>query len=96
MLTRIYRVRIKPELRAEFEPLFRTVALSSVSDCPGCTSARLGGPTSQTPHEYVMISVWDGIENLQAFAGTDWNVPHIPAGMEEFVDECWLHHFWDL
>lgn len=89
-------MRIKPELRAEFEPLFRTVALASVSGVSGCRQVTMGGPTPHTPDEYAMISVWDSVEGLQDFAGEDWSLPHIPQGMEKFVDECWVHHFFEL
>ncbi|QFS82740.1 Antibiotic biosynthesis monooxygenase [Roseivivax sp. THAF40] len=93
MITRIYRVRIKPELRAEFEPLFRTVARASVAECAGCTQVIVGGPTAAAPDEYGMISVWESDDALRKFAGTDWTIPHVPDGMETFVAECWLHHF---
>jgi len=93
MITRVYRVRIKPELRDEFEPLFRTVARSSVSEYSGCMDVTVGGPTSVDPDEYAMISVWDSAESLREFAGSDWSIAHIPDGMEKFVQQCWLHHF---
>lgn len=93
MITRIYRVRIKPALREEFEPLFQTVARASVADFSGCKQVTVGGPTSLAPDEYAMISVWESVESLQEFAGSDWSIAHIPDGMEKFVDECWLHHF---
>ncbi len=96
MITRIYRVEINPDLRAEFEPLFKTVAKASVADAPGCTQVTVGGPTDLAPDEYAMISVWDSVDSLHAFNGPDWSVPHIPDGMEKFVARCWLHHFHHL
>ncbi|WP_310620866.1 putative quinol monooxygenase [Flexibacterium corallicola] len=93
MITRIYRVRIKPELREEFEPLFQTVALSSVAERAGCLRAILGGPSPLSPDEYAMISEWDSEDSLREFAGQDWSQAHIPEGMEKFVEECWVHHY---
>ena len=93
MITRIYRVRIKAELRDEFEPLFKTLARASVADCSGCQHVTVGGPSSVDPDEYAMISVWDREESLSAFVGPDWTIPHIPHGMEKFVEACFLHHF---
>ncbi|MXQ09792.1 hypothetical protein GQ651_18245 [Alphaproteobacteria bacterium GH1-50] len=93
MITRVYRVRIHPDLREEFEPLFRTVARGSVSDCAGCVDVTVGFPSSAAPDEYAMITVWQDEASLRAFAGSDWTVPHIPPGMEKFVDACWVHHF---
>ncbi|MEP4431100.1 MAG: antibiotic biosynthesis monooxygenase [Hyphomicrobiales bacterium] len=96
MITRIYRVRIKNELRSEFEPLFKTIARSSVSKFSGCRQVIVGGPSLLTPDEYAMTSVWDNERSLEEFAGSDWSVAHIPDGMEKFIDECWLHHFHDF
>lgn len=93
MITRVYRVRIRPELRAEFESLFQTVAQGSVTKFDGCKRVVVGGPTPLTPNEYAMISDWDNETSLSEFAGADWSVAHIPDGMEKFVDECWVHHF---
>ncbi len=93
MITRFYIVRIHPALREEFEALFQTVARASVADYPGCVQVTVGGPTPAAPNDYAMISVWDSEESLSEFAGSDWTVAHIPAGMEKFIDTCWLHHF---
>lgn len=93
MITRVYRVQIKAELREEFEPLFMTVAKGSVTKFSGCTRVVVGGPTPLTPNEYAMITDWDNETSLTAFAGTDWSVAHIPKGMERFVETCWVHHF---
>ena len=93
MITRIYRVQIKPELRGEFEPLFQTVARASVADQDGCVEVTVGGPTPQAPDEYAMITVWRDAASLTAFIGPDWSDVHIPEGMERFVVDCWVHHF---
>lgn len=92
MIKRIYRVRIKPGLRAEFEPLFETVALASVAQAKGCQQVTLGWLTSHAPDDDSVVSCCDSAGSLQAFAGSDWSVPHIPEGMERCVDTCWLHH----
>lgn len=42
MITRVYRVRIHSNLRSEFEPLFKTVAVQSVSGYAGCTRVTIG------------------------------------------------------
>jgi len=93
MISRIYRVRIKADLRDEFEPLFKTVARNSVARFAGCRNVVVGGPSPLTPDEYAMISDWDSEQSLSAFAGPDWSVAHIPEGMEKFVIACWVHHF---
>ena len=92
-ITRVFRVKIIAELRDEFEPLFQSKSLAAVNDAPGFIEASIGQPTSWTPDEYVMISVWENEQSLIDFVGSDWNQAHIPAGMEKFVDTCWVHHY---
>ncbi|MFW2587234.1 antibiotic biosynthesis monooxygenase family protein [Sagittula sp. SSi028] len=93
MITRIYRVQIPPELRSTFEPLFATKARAAVARAAGCLSVTIGYPSTVTPNEYAMISVWQDQAALEAFNGTDWARPHIPDGMAQFIQTCWLHHF---
>jgi len=95
-ITRIYRVQIHPNLRGEFEPLFRTVAIASVRDAIGCIEAKLGGPTAKSPNEYSVTSTWDSEESLTDFVGPNWAQAHIPEGMERFVNQCWVHHYTEM
>jgi len=92
-ITRIFRVKIKPELRDEFEPLFQSVSVESVENAAGFVSLQIGKPTQWTPDEYVMISIWDSENSLIDFVGPRWNEAHIPKGMEKFVQHCWVHHY---
>ncbi|SUZ31955.1 hypothetical protein ROE7235_01706 [Roseibaca ekhonensis] len=92
-ITRIYRVRIHPKLRDEFEPLFASVARASVAGAPGCMQVTIGWPVPQTPDDYAMISEWDSAENLTRFIGPDWSQAHIPDGMAHFVADCAVQHF---
>lgn len=93
MITRIFRVEIVPSLRAEFEPLFKTVSVQSVEGADGFIRLDIGQPTDKTPNEYMMISVWDSEESLINYVGPDWTKAHIPTGMDKFVVQCWVHHY---
>ena len=92
-ITRVFRVKINSELREEFEPLFQSVSVASVSEASGFIEASIGKPTRWAPDEYVMISVWASEQSLIDFVGINWNEAHIPQGMEKFVDTCWVHHY---
>lgn len=94
MITRIFRVRIDPENRQEFESKFSDISVKAVESQIGFLSVEIGKPTKWSPDEYVMISRWEDEESLRLFAGESWNEAHIPAGMEQFVVACWVHHFY--
>jgi len=93
MITRIFRVEVPSALHAEFERKFLAVSVPHVQAAAGSVAVSVGRPTRWAPKEFVMISVWRDEAALRAFAGEHWNQAVIPAGMEKFVDACWVHHY---
>ena len=93
VITRIFRVQIRPELREEFEALYQVKSVEAVQKAEGFLSVAIGAPTVWASDEYVMISTWVDETALIKFAGKTWNEAHIPPGMEKFVVECWVHHY---
>ncbi|CAK0760558.1 ABM domain-containing protein [Gammaproteobacteria bacterium] len=92
-ITRIFQVRIVPDLRQEFEEKFSSVSVHAVNEAPGFLSVSILKPTKWTPYEYAMISQWKNEASLKAFAGEEWKHAVIPPKMEKFVVECWVHHY---
>ncbi|GMR07962.1 MAG: hypothetical protein BMS9Abin26_0967 [Gammaproteobacteria bacterium] len=93
MIIRIFRVRIDPALRDEFEAKFADISIRAVEAADGFISVEIGKPSVWAPDEYVMISRWQNEEALRKFAGDSWNQAHIPSGMEKFIMKCWVHHY---
>ena len=96
MITRIFRVRINPALREEFEAKFASASIQAVQNQAGFISVNIGKPTQWAPDEYVMISQWENEAALIAFVGDSWNQAHIPKGMEKYAEECWVHHYYNM
>ncbi len=93
MITRIFRAQIYPNLKDEFEKQFADISLNVVRAAKGLVSVEIGKPTPWTPDEYGMISTWENELVLAEFAGENWNQAHIPARMEKFIKQCWIHHY---
>jgi len=96
VITRIFRVQIRPELRTAFEKDFLDVSIPLIKSHSGLSSVHIGRPTQWAPDEYVMISRWKRAEDIEDFVGKDWSQPLIPSGMEKYVVKCWVHHFDDF
>ena len=92
-ITRVFRVRIKPELRKEFEDKFADISLARVQNAPGMISISILKPMKWSPDEYAMITGWMDEASLVSFAGEHWKQPVIPHGMEKFVRECSVDHY---
>ena len=96
-ITRIFRVRIVPNSHAAFEAGFSSISVRAVNEALGLLAVSIFRPTKWAPDEYAMITRWESEAVLKAFAGEQWNQGVIPPGMEQFVVECWVHHYesWD-
>lgn len=92
-ITRMFRVRIHPEVKQEFEEKFFSVSVRAVDEAQGFLAVSILKPTKWAPDEYAMISQWENEAALKAFAGEQWNHAVIPHGMEKFVVDCWVHHY---
>ena len=92
-ITRIFRVEIDPELRDEFEEKFATISVHVAESAVGSVSVTILKPTVWAPNEYCMVSTWESEESLREFAGENWYQAVIPAGMEQYVVECSVHHY---
>lgn len=92
MMTRIFRVLVEPALQNVFEEKFQTISVSFVKKHCGLISVSIG-KSLQNSNEYMMISVWENQTALKQFAGENWEQAVIPEGMEQFVSECWVHHY---
>ena len=96
MIIRIFRVRIDPSLRSEFESKFASISVDAVSKQEGFVSVTIGKPSQWDPDEYVMVSHWESEEALMLFCGESWSQPHIPEGMEKYVKECSVSHYHEF
>ena len=93
MIIRIFRVCVRSEDQTEFARKFADISVNLVRAAEGNLGVVIGRPTDWTPNEYVMVSKWRDEHALVAFAGENWNRAVIPAGMEPYIKECWIHHY---
>ncbi len=93
MLVRIFRVHVHKELKSEFEPLFQQISLHAFEQADGFISAEIAKPEPENADEYLMISYWRDKTAIENSLGRAWREPHIPEGMERFVQRCWVHHY---
>jgi len=92
-ITRLFRVRIDPSLRTEFEERFADISVRTVEESAGFISCSIHRPTAWSADEYLMISCWKDEAALKEFAGEEWNRAVIPDGMEKYVREYDVHHY---
>ncbi len=46
-----------------------------------------------SPEEFVMVTIWESLAHLKAFAGEDWNHSVIPEPELPLLVETFVHHY---
>jgi len=92
-ITRIFKVTINSDFRAEFEKRFNSLSKNAIDRKSGCIQVTVLGPTKWAPDDYAMISEWKNEAALVDFAGDDWNSSVIPAIMEKYALRHTVCHF---
>ena len=93
MIVRVFQVTAQEGKEREFEEFFREEALPLVARQPGLVSVTAGVPRAETPRDFCMVMVWRDVESLKAFAGEDWQKPHIHPDEAALVESRTLSHY---
>lgn len=59
-------------------------------------SLEITKPTEWNQNEFVMILRWESVEDLKIFVATSWNQAHIPNGIEKYIGECGVSHYYNI
>ncbi|MCA0869621.1 antibiotic biosynthesis monooxygenase [Seohaeicola saemankumensis] len=93
MIVRIFRVVIYEEKIESFKSFMLETAMPLMRQQEGLVSIQPCLPRPETPTEFCLIMVWKSLDALVAFAGRDWQQPHIHPDEEGIVRERHLHHY---
>jgi catechol 2,3-dioxygenase-like lactoylglutathione lyase family enzyme len=93
MIIRIFRAQVQPGMQAQYEALLRDEAIPGLSEQAGVVAVYGGKSIPQSPDEFVMVSLWNDLTSLKAFAGEHW-MESIPLpGEEHLIKESVIHGF---
>lgn len=93
MILRVFRARLKPGRRAEYEALFRRHALPLMRKAPGNAAIHISPPRPDRPDEFVLATVWADLAALQAYTGANWREIMTLPGEAELIEEMGVQHF---
>ncbi len=96
MITRIFRATVPNKLHKEFEQKFVNFSVPLVKEHSGLISISIAGPSRWNNDEFLMITVWNSEESIEAFAGENWNEAFIPNEMEKYFTSVSLDHFTNI
>jgi heme-degrading monooxygenase HmoA len=70
----------------------REHSIPGVAAAQGLVSYYAGTPYGDTG-EFLMVSVWQDLDAVRAFAGDDYEQPVLYGDTADLIDELWLHHY---
>ena len=96
MIIRIFSAKVQPGKQSEYESLLKDEAIPGLSEQHGLISLHVGVPIPETPDEFVIITFWQDLESLQAFAGESWLKSFVLPGEEHLVMQSEVHCYNSL
>ncbi len=93
MIIRVFRALVHPGKQDEFEWFFLNKALPKIKAQPGLVSVMIGKPIETSPTEFLMVTVWQGVNALKGFAGEQWQSPVIDPDEVHLLKETFVHHY---
>ena len=71
MIIRVFRARIHEGKEDEFKRFVLEKGIPMTKEAEGCTHVTVGKSQTGQP-EFVVVSHWESVEALKAFAGPNW------------------------
>ncbi len=93
MIMRIFRARVKPGRRGEFERLVQEKSIPIMRKQPGLITIQVGKPMDRRPDEFVLVSVWEDLASLQVWTGENWNDVVPLPGEADLIEEATIQHY---
>lgn len=93
MIMRIFQVVTKPGKEAAFSEFFHNTAIPLMKNTDGIVQVLPGAARAQSPREFGFVMVWRDLASLRAFAGEDYEMPHIAPDEAELVESRTIKHY---
>jgi heme-degrading monooxygenase HmoA len=93
MIVRVFRAKIRPGKQADFELRVRDLSIPLVKSQKGLLAYFAGKPMESNPDEFVMVTIWRNLSDVEGFTGENWNRPIVLEEEVPFVEEALVHHY---
>jgi heme-degrading monooxygenase HmoA len=93
MIVRVFRARVRPGMDNEFERMVRELSIPLVDRQRGLIARYSGRPVGGNATEFTMVSIWEDLDALKAFAGEDWEQSVVPEEERAVLAETFVHHY---
>ncbi|MFW8634393.1 antibiotic biosynthesis monooxygenase family protein [Cribrihabitans pelagius] len=93
MIIRVFRATVRDDKIDAFKTFLKDTAVPHVRRQKGLVSVTAGLPRPEAPATFCVVMVWESIAALKAFAGEDWEQPHVLPEEDPMVLSREIEHF---
>jgi quinol monooxygenase YgiN len=93
VIIRVFRARIHPGKEDEFERFVRETGVPMVQAQAGCSHVAWGRSHWSDQPEFAVVTHWDSVQALEAFAGPRWQEAVIEPEEEHMLAEVFCDHY---
>jgi quinol monooxygenase YgiN len=93
VIIRVFRARIHPGKEDEFERFVRETGVSMLQAQAGCSHVAWGRSRWSDQPEFAVVTHWDSVQALEAFAGPRWREAVIEPEEEHMLAEVFCDHY---
>jgi quinol monooxygenase YgiN len=93
VIVRVFRAKIRPGKAAEFKKMVQAQSIPWLQRSAGMIGYFAGEPFGDDEHEFVMVTLWQDIQSLEAFAGENWRTPVVTDDEAPLVETMVAHHY---
>jgi quinol monooxygenase YgiN len=93
MIIRIFQVVTRPGKEEAFSRFFHETAIPLMQGTEGIVTVLPGAARADSPREFSFVMVWRDLDALKAFAGEDYETPHIDPVEADLVASRTIRHY---
>ncbi|MBY6137017.1 antibiotic biosynthesis monooxygenase [Nocardioides marinus] len=93
MIIRVFRATVRDDKIKAFQEFLTKTAVPHVRRQPGLVSITAGLPRADSPATFCVVMVWESVAALKAFAGEDWEQPHVLPEEDPMVLSREIEHY---
>jgi len=93
VIIRVFRAQIHPGKEGEFERFVRETGVPTVQAQAGCSHMAWGRSRWSDQPEFVVVTHWDSVAALEAFAGPRWQQAVIEPEEKHMLAQVFCDHY---
>jgi quinol monooxygenase YgiN len=93
VIIRVFRAQIHPGKESEFERFVRETGVPTVKAQAGCPHVAWGQSRWSDQPEFVVVTHWDSVAALEAFAGPRWQEAVIKPEEKHMLAQVFCDHY---